>query len=35
MRRPTFLYPPPGPIPVQAWILIAVLATVVVAAVWR
>lgn len=35
MRRPGFTYPPPGPIPLQAWILICVVATVLVAAVLR
>jgi hypothetical protein len=33
VRRIGFTYPPPGPIPAQAWILMAVVLTVLVGAV--
>jgi len=33
VRRPGFTYPDPRPLPVQAWILIAVVVTVLVGAV--
>jgi hypothetical protein len=35
VRRIGFTYPPPGPIPLQAWILMVIVATVLVAAVLR
>jgi hypothetical protein len=35
MKRPTFIYPPPRGVPVQAWVLVLVLLTVIAAAVLR
>lgn len=35
VRRPGFTYPPPGPVPAQAWILLGVVLTVLAAAVLR